>query len=1631
MKRKTVLTVAFAAAAGLAAVSLCSLGWVYCKVRAYERANGVSVLGCGKACAPAETASSSRHALPESGDGGERPTIRRVDVPLGNARGVLTNVNELAQMEVVGVAYDKQKRLEVSLSERPEMSGIRQYVSVSPLNEGFIGISYEAVYDRRKEIYVPKLIVTGDFANRTNVTLRIRRGLALYGKSGALSSRGSLAEDFTYVFRRNDLDPYVKFAADGRYLPPCGRRRIAVESVNHASVQAEIRRVEPWNIVQMLAREEGKYRRYYGGGGDSEDTVELSGEPERFKAPCENAPNKKEIWKLPVAVGDGGPSNGVYLVAVGGGERPFCDETYRYINGQWQHKGDWYNPPEWRLVCVSDLGLSVRASENGSELGVWVTSLASGTPVADTVVEVYSKSNVKVMEGATDGNGWCRVHRVAEGAPFAVVVRTRSGDDMTFMAVSGAMRLDETYRDGARSDYLKPGACTGFAWTERGIYRHEEKMLFHLLLRNGRMTAPKPFPVLLELVDPKGTVFSRRTAMPDALGSVVCDAFSVPADQPSGKWTVRAVVPGGKDGAFASVEVKVEEFAPPQIRVKVDAAEDVAPVNFSFGVSAEHLFGGPAGLLRCEGAVVFEDAPFAPEGWKGYTFGDAARGLKPCYRELPAQELDSSGRATFSAPIWADAGLPRAMVRAIGQGVVFEDGGRPATARNGVLLHYYPYYIGSTLTGWLRRPETGSPKVRIACVAHDGKRLGESRELTVKIERIDSVYSYRQTDNGWNTWDCERIRSTVVEGVRVKTAVGSDTEIDLPIDGCGDYAITVCDTALNVSYGRVFYLSDCGDEEVRAPLSNPTEVAIASDKPFYRVGEKPRLVVKSPFTGYALLSVMRDKERYTEILRLANATSEIELRPVAREDAPNLDVYVSVVQSVEANARHLAVRAHGQTTIRVRPVENEIPVKVSANVRIAGEDGTPDASSWVTVDVEAPGAEMAVVTLVDEGINILTGEPVPNPIGWFAQARGAEHPLYDLYGRMLPVIDGALKASGVKTGGGFGAEMLGRVSPVGSRRFKPLALWKAEVPLRGERGSTVFALPEFAGEVRVTAVAYNASATGAKAVCEKVAPRLVMQPDAPRFVAPGDVFEATLPLRNTGSVAGKVAYSVEARGVAEGLRPLSGMVVLRPGESTNVALRLTAPGRVGQLDLVYSARGLGESHLKTIELPVRPAVAWVETSGVCPEGEWKPPTDGKWSAKAFDSPLGEYEAALRWLADYPHGCLEQTASRVFPLVAAGGILSGVVSNSDDFVVAGVRRVESMVRANDFVMWPDCTTAPWTREVSIYAAEFLFAAEKSGVKLNPRVRASVVKFLKRWVMEQNASTSSYAALALAQAGVPDRDRMFTLYDSGTNLSAIARARLSLAFSLIDDRTRATALLAESFEPQSVKEASFALRARLAVDPSDPRLLPLVSWLNARRDKSRCSWGTTEENAHALVGIGAYFSAHPPKNGDRFVAWRHLSLPDIADVRDESEGIFISKSYFRADGSPVDLARLKCGDLLVVQLSITTSVTRVVNDLVVEDLFAGCIEPVHREISALDAKTSGNVVADWVMRRDARDDRMLVFSKRFKLEAGHEARFAYPVRVVSAGDYVLPGTSVEGMYDPRLHARRAPVRAVVRH
>ena len=94
------------------------------------------------------------------------------------------------------------------------------------------------------------------------------------------------------------------------------------------------------------------------------------------------------------------------------------------------------------------------------------------------------------------------------------------------------------------------------------------------------------------------------------------------------------------------------------------------------------------------------------------------------------------------------------------------------------------------------------------------------------------------------------------------------------------------------------------------------------------------------------------------------------------------------------------------------------------------------------------------------------------------------------------------------------------------------------------------------------------------------------------------------------------------------------------------------------------------------------------------------------------------------------------------------------------------------------------------------------------------------------------------------------------------------------------------------------------------------------------------------------------------------------------------------------------------------------SRTLSDIVVEDLFAGAFEPIHSPLDPTQFAWCAKGGPDWVLRSDARDDRMLLFPAFFNSQGCSRAHYA--VRAVSPGDFTLPSVTASGMYDPTVRA-----------
>jgi len=383
------------------------------------------------------------------------------------------------------------------------------------------------------------------------------------------------------------------------------------------------------------------------------------------------------------------------------------------------------------------------------------------------------------------------------------------------------------------------------------------------------------------------------------------------------------------------------------------------------------------------------------------------------------------------------------------------------------------------------------------------------------------------------------------------------------------------------------------------------------------------------------------------------------------------------------------------------------------------------------------------------------------------------------------------------------------------------------------------------------------------------------------------------------------------------------------------------------------------------------------------------------------------------------------------------------------------------------MWPDCDYPPWDDEVSLYAAHFLIEAERTGAAMNPAVISAMRGFMGAYSVSTNLSAAAYACHNLALAGFPAKDMQLKLFSARESLDLLSRARLARAFALSGDMERANALLENAVAPGSVKEAAFALLALEDSKPDDGRIAELVRYLVSSRDKSRFSWGTTAENAHALLALAAHYGKEISVKGEKssvtidgsrslgegeffrsaggaavtvantgkapaYVSWRAMELPKAAPSEAESScGLSVTRRYLKMNGEEYDIANAKKGDLVIVEIALSSDETRDEADLVVEDLLPAAFECTGAMDGMLSMSSDGGRgEVDWVMRSDKRDDRVLVFSKRFTLEKGKKAFYRYAARIVSTGDYALPGVSAEAMYNPRHRARSCGGRVVVR-
>src|SRR5205823_83891 len=195
-----------------------------------------------------------------------------------------------------------------------------------------------------------------------------------------------------------------------------------------------------------------------------------------------------------------------------------------------------------------------------------VRSLAGAKPLPGVALKLYARNNGELASVTTDAEGLARIpggplHGSGGDEPFAVMAYGPEGD-FNFLEV-GRAAFDLSDRGvGGRP---QPGPIDAYLYTERGIYRPGESVHLIALVRDDKAEAIAGLPVTLRLIRPDGVEVERRQLTADQLGGH--DAtYALARDARIGTWHAELKL-DPKAAAIGSVEFRVEDFVPPQLKV--------------------------------------------------------------------------------------------------------------------------------------------------------------------------------------------------------------------------------------------------------------------------------------------------------------------------------------------------------------------------------------------------------------------------------------------------------------------------------------------------------------------------------------------------------------------------------------------------------------------------------------------------------------------------------------------------------------------------------------------------------------------------------------------------------------------------------------------------------------------------------------------------------------------------------------------------------------------------------------------------------------------------------------------------------------------------------------------------------
>ncbi len=1022
----------------------------------------------------------------------------------------------------------------------------------------------------------------------------------------------------------------------------------------------------------------------------------------------------------------------------------------------------------------------------------------------------------------------------------------------------------------------------GFIYGERGVWRPGDTLHLGFMLNDRAKQLPAEHPVVMELYNPLGQMYARKTQTRGELGLYAFD-FVTEADAPTGAWNVKAQV----GGVSFSKRLRIESIKPNRLKIALSMPEKTLlrgePMDARLHV--EWLQGAIARNLKYDIQGTFIATPTTFEGYKGFYFDDPSRVFNTEESKLISGVTNERGDATVQARFELGSTAP-GMLLANLVTRVYEESGDFSIDADRMLYSPYRRYAG------IKSPQKDKEQLNtganytyeVASVDYLGKPQANT-ELDVKVYKVYWYWWWDSNSSGLANYVSDSYNKPVKTFTVRTDGDGRGTfQLSFPDKEWGTYFISVKDKESKHSTGVMSYFDWPYNEGRRNTdgSESATMLSFKTDKDSYTPGEKMVVTFPSTKGSRAIISI----ENGVRVLSLTEHTCEDKQTTVrldvTKDMQPNAYVYITLLQPHGITKNDLPIRLYGVVPFTVTSPESHLTPVIQSPAELK-----PDASYTVSVS-EKNGKEMAyTLAVVDEGLLDLTRFRTPEPWKAFNAREALGVNTWDLYNYVVGAYGGRIEQ--LFSIGGDDALNKGPKAIV--NRFKPVVRFDGPFLLKkGKTARHTYQMPNYNGRVKIMVVAGNGEAYGHADKSVMVRKPVMLLGTLPRVIGVGEemVVPATVFATEdgVGAVNVSIACSSNMEVVGEATRSLS--FERKGDQQASFRIRVKKNPGIGKVTITATGKGdksvyETELEIRTVRRPqVKVTAATLEAGKSWKETVAMPGATGtnQLTLEVSDIAPVNLSSRLSYLLGYPHGCLEQITSKGFPQLYISSftdLTPQQAKSTEEAVKEVIRRLRSYQTVDGaFAYWPGGTSSNgWG---TVFATHFLLEASKKGYLVPEAMKQSVLNNLRRvarnwkpatsYYMDSKETTQAYRLYVLALAGSPEMGAMNRLKEM-KDLASMSRWSLASAYALVGREDVAQDLISKTTALPSgyseydetfgsdVRDQSIQLMTLCLLDKGK-EAATLVEELS--KQLSSDDWLSTQSTAFALVALSDYLAKY---------------------------------------------------------------------------------------------------------------------------------------------------------------------------